>query len=322
MGGSVQVNPLDLIKYGAGMLTDYIHNMSGLSDPIAGIVEHTMTGFLTPPGGSVGPLAEAVSVQRVVKRNMVEFQAFLQDVGTSVSAMQSAATAMAVAYMTTDNDSAVSLSTVDFAFGDPSGTAPKGFPTKGVSTMDQQAQDSGQYTEAGQIASANPSGDDLNTMLAGATGHKAVAGGTQYTFADGSVLVIATTPGADQYLGGSTTSMSVYKDGKSKTPTSVVANGVTYDYSGQATNTETRQSVSPSGQTVNTTTSVTKLNNGDLEITTTTPGENGKPVTHTTTVKPVDPSATKDPSRDGEVQKVEDKVNAKGTPKYSQTLGM
>lgn len=322
MGGSVQVNPQDLMNYGMAMAQDYITALSTLTDPIDGIVGHTMTAFLTPPGSGTGPLAEAISVQAVVKRNMTEFQAFLQDVNTSVTAMQNAATAMAVAYVTTDNDSAINLSTVDFAFGDYSGKPPQGFPTTGVSTMDQQAQDSGQYTEAAQIASTNPSGAQLKDMLAMATGQKAVAGGTEYTFADGSVLVIATTPGSDPYLGGSTTSMTVYKDGKTKTPTSVVANGVTYDYSGQQTTTETRQTVAPNGKTVTSTTSVTRLNNGNLEISTTTPGADGKPVTTNTTVKPADSGAETDPSREGEIQKIEDQLGATGTPDNTKKYGL
>src|SRR6266536_4178108 len=107
--GSVQVSPVDLWRCGSDLVLKSLDHLGSIGQPIGGVVENTMGAFVTSPAATL-PLREGVTVMELVKRNLTELQAFLGDVKAGLTAIQSAATAMAVAYATTDGDSAAMLS--------------------------------------------------------------------------------------------------------------------------------------------------------------------------------------------------------------------
>jgi hypothetical protein len=302
---SVRVNPMHLIQYGTTLAGDLADAQGQLADPLTGISEHNMAAFgSTVP--DTHPFAEGLTAMTVVIRNLGDFRAFLKDVGTGTQAIQSAATAMAVVYATTDGDQADNLNAVDFAFAEAS-AAPAGFPTKGVSTMfDQQmaAQEAAGQNTAAALAADDPS------MLQWATLTTPIPGGSLYTFADGSRLAIANTVGQSLFISSNTKTVSIYRSGQDK-PTSVVTTGDSTDYSGQPTSSKSTQTLSSSGQYVTSSESTTHLVNGDVQVTTTTTGTDGKPKTTTVTVTPERP--TTDVTDLGEIEKLEKQYNSTGS---------
>jgi hypothetical protein len=302
--GSVEVTPEGLMTWGATVMGNVVGAQTGLSTAYSGISEHGQAAF-NSPGAKTYPFKEGSAVFSILKRNMSEFEAFVADVTTGAQAIQSASTAMAVAYATTDGGAASSLSAVDFAFAD-GGTLPDGFPVDKnghVTTMsDAQAAASGQNTAAG-LAATNES------LLQYATSKVWAGDGYIYSFADGSMLRVTTASSGSTFISDSTKTVSVFRKGETK-PASTVTTGDSYDYSGQKTTTTTRQTVGADGRVITSSESTTHLNDGSVQVTTTTTGVDGKPTTTSVNVKPAAPSEAS--SDAGEIDKLETKYHSTG----------
>lgn len=311
MSGSVNVNPMDLVSYGGDLVKAVAQAQGQLTGPFTGISEHAAAAFLTYPGGT-NLFAEASTAYNVNSRNLNDFQAFIKDVGTGLQAIMSAATSMAVVYATTDGDSADSVNSVDFAFAGTT-SAPAGFPTKGVSTMSDQQMAADDA--AGNNTTAAAAADDPN-MLQYATSKTSVPGGVLYTFADGSRLQITTATGQSMYLGQSSRTVSIYKQGQNK-PATVITTGDSTDYSGQPTKSKTTQTLTSGGKYVSSSESTTKLAGGGVSVTTTSTGTDG--VTHTTTTNVAPPpKQAPAPSTLGEIEKREQQYQSTGTMENMQ----
>jgi hypothetical protein len=301
--GSVKVNPFDLMTYGGKLAGDLAHAQGQLVEPITGISQHSAAAFTQNVSPGAGVFAEGRTAQAMIMRNLSDLQAFLRDVGTGLQAIQSASTAMAVAYATTDGESADSVGAVDFAFAD-GGVAPKGFPTKGVSTMTQDA-----YARQEQLGQAAYAVDDPS-QLQYAT-ETEIEGGYRYTFSDGSMLEIMTGSSGSMFISNNTTTTKLYKPG-AKQPASIVTTGESSDYSGQPTKSKTTATLGDDGKYVTTTSSTTQLSTGGVHVSTTTIGADGKPVTSDATVVN-DKSTVPDTSGDGQIEQREHKYNAYGS---------
>ncbi|MBO0867004.1 MAG: hypothetical protein J2P15_00425 [Micromonosporaceae bacterium] len=320
-GGDVQVNPMDVYNYGNKLARDGAAPLASLGDPIRSIVENTMNAFSATPGGAVSPLPEGISVQQVVERNLTETQGFLGDLTKGLTAMQSAATAMAVVYATTDNDSALGLNAIDFAFGNTAAGAPPGFPQNGWSTMEQQAEQdaaaSGQNTMAASMTNQDPS-----TIAQLATQAQPVpGGGMQYTFADGSMLVVSYPYVGNPEWGGRATTYSVYKNSSDSKPVQVQSSGSGTDGSMQTFDTQSQQTTDAQGNTVTSTTTVTHLNNGDVQVTTSNTDAKGNTTSNTQTVHPSN-TGSGDSGNAPFVQQLENNLGTKGDKQYWGDYGM
>ncbi|HTJ39159.1 MAG TPA: hypothetical protein VL738_38530 [Dactylosporangium sp.] len=306
---------MDLIDYGAALAGDMADAQGQLVEPITGISQHSAAAFIHLASGAAGVFSEAKTANAIISRNLQDVQAFLQDVGTGLQAIQSASTVMAVAYATTDGESADSVGAVAFAFADGSAGAPKGFPTKGVSTMfdDQMARDAA----AGRNTSAALAADDPS-MLQYAT-ETEVQGGYLYTFADGSKLMITTGTSGSMFISNNTTTKSIYKPGD-KQPSSIVTTGESTDYSGQPTKSKTVQTAGADGKYITTTESTTQLSGGGVHVSTTTTGADGKSHTSDATVMSDKPVA--DGSGLGEIEKREVQYDSKGSKEGQAQSGM
>jgi hypothetical protein len=311
-GDSVRVDPMGLFDYGEAILQKVAEAQGDTTKAMTGISQNTIAAFGTFPAGGGRPFAEGISAMHLVDRNLQDLQAFLQDVTAGMQAIESAATAMAVMYATTDADQANSLNAVDFAFAD-GGTAPAGFPTKGVSTMFDQEMAaeaaSGQNTGAA-LAAGDP------TFLQFAATRQEVPGGWEYTFADGSRLqVVSGTSGSD-FISDNTTTTSVFLPGSDQA-VSITMKGTSTDYSGQQTTTTSTQTRNPDGSYSTSSQSTTVLNDGRVQVeTTTTDPATGKPTTQTVTVQPHRP----DPGQTGSgaIQDYENEYHSKGTQQGMQ----
>jgi hypothetical protein len=303
--GSVKVNPPDLLKYGMDLVFQMSTEQSNLAEPFEGIGQHAVGAFGNMATGT-SQFAEGRTAMAINMRNLKDFQAFLKEVGTGLQAIQSAAMAIGVAYATTDDESALGLNAVDFAFAGTSG-APDGFPKKGMTTMSaEQAKadaESGRYSEAGQAA-------DNPDMLQYAT-ETETADGYRYTFSDGSVLVVTDAYNPGNFISSSSRTTSVYKPGD-KQPSSVITTGESYDYSGQKTTSKTTQTLDADGKYVTSTSSTTQLSGGGVHVTNTTVGTDGKPQTTNTTVVP-DKTPSPADSELTPTQQIENKYNAHGS---------
>jgi hypothetical protein len=309
-GDSVRVDPMGLVSYGEKLVQAVQSAQGSLTDPLVGISQNTNAAFGTS-AGLAGPFDEGITAMQVVYRNLHDFQAFLTDVATGLSAIDSAANAMAVVYATTDGDQAAQLNAVDFAFADNTLT-PDGFPRIGVSTLfdEQQAAiaASGQNTTAAYAA-----GDP--TFLRYATATTPVAGGTVYTFADGSRLQVVTTYSTSAYLGDTTTTTSVFRPNETKAAT-VTTKRLQTDYSGQATTTTGSATLGTDGTYTSSSQSTTMLNNGDVPVSTTTDDGSGPTTAPPVTVHPQAPDqSTADL---GAIQDYESQYHTHGSPENMQ----
>lgn len=307
--GSVQVDPMGLVNYGQAILTKVSEAEGNTTDAITGISQNTIAAFGTT--SSAGAFAEGITALRVVDRNLQDLQAFLKDVTAGMQAIESAATAMAVMYATTDADQANSLNAVDFAFAD-GGTPPSGFPTKGVSTLfDQQMAAeaaSGQNTGAA-FAAQDP------TFLQYATGKTEVPGGFMYTFADGSRLQVVNGTSGSSFIADDTTTTSIFLPGSNQAA-SVNTQGKSIDYSGQPTTTTSTQTRNPDGSYSTSTQSTTQLADGRIDVTTTTTDGSGHTSTHTVVVTPQRPDPGQTGS--GEIQQYENQYHTQGSKEGMQ----
>ena len=303
--GSVQVDPMGLVNYGQAVLTKVAEAEGRTTDSITGISQNTIAAFGTT-AGEAGAFAEGITAMRVVDRNLQDLQAFLKDVTAGMQAIESAASAMAVMYATTDSDQANSLNAVDFAFAD-GGTPPSGFPTTGVSTLfDQQMAAeaaSGQNTSAA-FASQDP------TFLQYATGKTPVPGGFMYTFADGSRLQIVNGSSGSSYITDDTKTTSIFLPGSTQAA-SINTEGKSVDYSGQPTTSTSTQTRNPDGSYSSSSQSTTMLSDGRVSVTTTTTDASGHETSHTVVVTPQRPDPSETDS--GEIQKYENQYHSQGT---------
>jgi hypothetical protein len=315
---SVEVSPEDLLDWGRNITTDVISQQLGVTNAYTGISNNSKAAFLSDL--SNGTFAEGQTAFNVIIRNMKEFQSFLKDVTTGVQAIQSASTAMAVAYMTTDGDAANNINAVDFAFAD-GGKAPAGFPTgKGVSTLADQAQANddaaGRYTEAGLAAQSLASGGKAADALAGAKGQM-VDGVMVYTFPDGSSLHVATGGVNNSYISTNNTSYSVYKQGDKK-PATTLTTGSSYYAPGDSKTTSTATTTTTAdGQQISSSeqTTTTHLADGTTQVTVITDA-GGKSTSQTTTVAPPTDTSQTD---QGAIAQLEQKYGSQGNTKYANT---
>jgi hypothetical protein len=290
-------------------------DQAAVAKAYAGISTNSQAAFMPPVATSL-PFAEGRTVYNLINRNMKEFQSFVADVVAGAHAIQSASTAMAVAYMTTDGDAASSLNAVDFAFAD-GGKAPDGFPTgKGVSTLSDQASanadTSGRNTEAGIAAQQLAAGPDSD-MLRYAKSQVVAGGITIYTFADGSMLQVSSAASTNPYISSSSTTYSVYRQGDNK-PATTTTKGTSYDYSGQKTESTSTTTTNSDGKQVSSTESTTHLSGGGVQVTSTTTGADGKPVTITAKADPPDPKPAG--ADGGEIDRLEQKYDSQGNTQY------
>ncbi|MGI5237764.1 hypothetical protein [Dactylosporangium sp. CA-139066] len=277
--GSVKVNPPDLLTYARDLVAVMADQQSQISEPVTAISTHSAGAFMKIVPGTP-QFAEGRTAMAIVQRNLQDFGAFLRDVGTGIQAIQSAALAIGVAYATTDDESALGINAVDFAFAGTSG-APAGFPKNGYSTMsaDQAKADaeSGRYTEANQAI------DDPDLLQY--ADKQPVEGGFKYTFPDGSMLMVTTANSGSMFISNNTTTTSVYKPG-AKQPSSIVTTGESYDYSGQQTKSKTVQTLGADGKYTTSTSSTTQLSGGGVHVSSTSVGLDGKVQTTEQTVVP------------------------------------
>jgi hypothetical protein len=252
----------------------------------------------------------------LVKRNLNEFQTFLEDVKDGMTAIQSAATAMAVAYATADGDSANSINAVDFAFADGSVPPPQGFPKKGVSTLEAQQQAA--IDAAGGNTLASMAASDLNSVKP--ISQHEVPGGWVYTYSDNSSLQIITTSQSIGMEGSWKTTKVTVSDIKG---TAQVTTDEVYDeyYTGNTTKTQSIQSRADGGAQTTATTAVTTRPDGSVSVTTSGVDATGKPLQPTTINTPPPPKDTGSAAPAGSVKALEDEYGAKGRPENFQQYG-
>jgi hypothetical protein len=319
--GDVQVDPQEVLNYGNALVMDGGKALGNISTPIRGIVEDTMHGFSKAPGGGVAPLPEGISVQRMIARNLTEFQGFIKEVGDGLQAMQSAATAMAVVYATTDNDSKLGLDAIDFAYGD-GGKPPSGFPKDGWSTIEAEQEKAAEASGGNTLAAYamnNPA--YLNESGAIQSKETLPGGATKYTMIDGSVLVVSYPYVGNPEWGGRGTTYSVYKDAKATQPTMSYSSGNGLDGNQNGIQTETRTSTGADGKTITSTTTITHLANGDIQVTTSNTTGDGHTTTDTSTVHPTTSDGT-DSGNEPVVQMLEDTMQSKGVKDNWGDIGM
>lgn len=284
--GSVRVNPGQVFQYGLDLSTD--DRLLGLGSPDAAraIAENSVNGFgrTTPPPVAghpamppVPPIPEAVALLHIVGRNLSDLQAFVKDVHTGVAAIQSAATVMAVAYASADSASADSIGAVAYAFAD--GSAPKGFPTKGSTTL---AAATGSTLQAAQAA-----GDPA--MLQNAVNVRREGDYLFYSFPDGSILRVANTSVDGRFQ---RTEVAVF-NGKDPAPVQANSTSTLTSDDGATTTVTTNSSADPAGGAAITATVTTEHRaDGSTVVTTTSTGADGKPTTSTHTYTPTPSSGS------------------------------
>jgi hypothetical protein len=316
MGDSVQVDPMSLIEYGGKLVMEVGEAEGTLAGAFTGIGQHAQTAFLTKPPGTV-PLPEGVTAVNYNSRNMADFQAFLKDVGTGLSAIANASQSMAVLYATTDDEGSNSVNSVDFAFAGSS-PPPAGFPKDGISTMhDQQtAADAAAGRNTGAALAADAVAADDPTATQYATSQQAVPGGIVYTFADGSRLQVTTTTGGSIYRADNTKTTAVYKPGADK-PSTIITTGDSTDYSGQPTKSKTTQTMTSDGKYITSSSSTTQLSGGAVHVSTSTTDATGK-TTNTETQVAAPTHTEPDPQSLGEIEKRQAQYDAKGSVEGNQ----
>jgi hypothetical protein len=217
------------------------------------------------PALLTGPFPEAVTAMHYAMRNFHQFQQFFQDVMTGMTAIQSASLAMAVTYATTDSNSANSINAVDFAFAD-GGRPVRGFPAKGVSTLEDQQE--ARDAAAGRNTLAAAAAQD-GSLLAGMT-PQSTPEGAVYTFPDGSKLTVSS------YSGGPATGRVVTVTDPAHPAVKRTTSTSSVSYAGDQIDTTTDDITSADGTHTTTTVSVTTHQDGSVETTTSTDNGTGK----------------------------------------------
>ncbi len=313
-GGSVQVDVVSLFNYGVNLAKDVIQQIGDLATASGEMTENTPLAF-TQPASDGSVFAEGITAVHYTMRNYREFQGFLNDVRAGLASMQSAAVTLAVAYATTDSDSANSLNAVDFAFAGPGSTPLHGFPTKGVSTLEDQwqaeAEASGRNTMAATAAS-DPS------MLALATGIHETDTGFLYSFADGSSLRVTYSSMSGSFYAG-TTKVTTVTDSNHPGVTRTTTEIEGQDRSGTKTKTMTEDVVTADGKHMTSSTTMETFQDGSVTTTVTSVDADGKQHTTTTHAEPAKP-ADDAPTQDG-IGRREQQLHSSGSDRGQAVYG-
>ncbi len=155
-------DPGDTGPYGAtsaqNTTTDWLSDFTPVSAKLAGMADYAKAlsdismnlmshrtrlieqmNEVLAAGAFAGGFPEVTYASHLHQQNMSEFSQYIQRLYDGIFHTANAAKAIADAYGDSDSFSAISLNTVQFAFGDLSATRPAGMPASVTQTFDQMA---------------------------------------------------------------------------------------------------------------------------------------------------------------------------------------
>nr|MDT0659356.1 hypothetical protein [Micromonospora sp. DSM 115978] len=277
-GDKVNVEVTDLVSY--------YEEMTMLSAQAAGAANTAMsqmgmmitTGLATSDDGEVLP--EGLQAARFLNHRLSDFQHFTGDVTEGIRNIGSAAAVVAELYENSDSENAASVADIGFVFSDPNARPPAGFRDveSWADYERRMAEESGQNAMAAM-------GDGTPVSHS----YSPAAGLTYYHYSDGSYRVVhtKTEPGVSSWTSDAQVTTTTIYGANGQVLSTVTDRSYSVRGSSTVNSTTTSRGDDQNGSTSTTTT----VDNPDGTITvtnetrTTTEGQQGDPVTSSTTIE-------------------------------------
>ncbi|MDG4831677.1 hypothetical protein O7627_20560 [Solwaraspora sp. WMMD1047] len=277
-GDKVNVEVTDLVSY--------YEEMTMLSAQAAGAANTAMsqmnmlitTGLATSDDGEAFP--EGLQAARFLNHRLSDFQHFTADVTEGVRNIGSAAAVVAELYENSDSENAASVNDIGFVFSDPGARPPGNF--RNAETWSEYEQRMAEATGSNAMAAM---GDGVPVSYS----YSPAAGLTYYHYSDGSYRVVQsrTEPGVSSWTSDSQVLTTTVYGANGQVLSQVTDRSYSVRGSSNVNTTTTSRGDDQNGSTSTTTT----VDNPDGTITvtnetrTTTDGQQGEPVTSTTTIQ-------------------------------------